>query len=186
MHIVTLLAIFAYVTYRLAYIPQISIVGMTFKLALISERQHLVVDTRRITYAQHRHSVVYKLFANPVDSHIALGAYKHLRFSAQSFINSLNKRSSFTCSRRTMHHSHILRPQHLIDSLFLSCIQPRKAQRIESKFLRLHLSCKEIAQILKAIVLCIYDIVESMKHCSVTGLIKEQLHSKFIHRLNID
>lgn len=64
---------------------------MTFKLTFVSERQHLVVDTRRITDTQDRHTAVDKFLANPVDSRIALRADKHLRFTVERFVDGLDE-----------------------------------------------------------------------------------------------
>ena len=68
--------------YRLAYAPELRIVGVCFEAAFVGERQHLVVDTRRVANAQHVHTTVDKFLRYPVDSHIALRTYQHLTLSA--------------------------------------------------------------------------------------------------------
>ena len=67
---------------RLANRPQLRVVGVSLKAPFIGESQHFVVHLGGIADAQHFHTSVHKALANPVDSHVALGAHQHLVLTA--------------------------------------------------------------------------------------------------------
>ena len=117
----TLLAQFAY---GLAYAPQLRIVGMGLKAPFVGERQHLVVDTCRIAYAQHGNATVDEFLRNPVDRHVALSAHQHLALTAQRLVYSLNQSGSLARSGRAVHDGNILGTHHLAHGVLLRGIEP--------------------------------------------------------------
>lgn len=54
------------------YLPELGIVGMGFEAAFIAESEHFVGDPCRISNAEHLYAAVCQLFADPVDSGVAL------------------------------------------------------------------------------------------------------------------
>ena len=123
----TALALAAQLAYRLAYAPQLRIVGMRLEPPFVCERQHFVVHPRRIAYAQHVDAAVDEFLRNPVYCHIALRAHHHLALAHQRFVYRLDQRGGLSRSRRAVYHHHILCPQHLVHRLFLCRIEPREA-----------------------------------------------------------
>ncbi len=67
----------------------------------------LVVHARRIAEAQHVNASVGKFFRNPVYSHVALGAHKHLAFAAQGLVYGFNESCGFSGARRAVHNGHV-------------------------------------------------------------------------------
>jgi len=100
---------------------------MVGKPALISKTQHFVVHTARIADAQHADAAVNKLFRYPVYGHIALRANQHLTLTHQRFVDGFYQGGGLSRTRRSVHHGHILGPEHLVHGLFLRGIEPRKA-----------------------------------------------------------
>ena len=119
--------------YGLAYGPQLRIVGMALEAPLVGEREHLVVHTRRIAYAQHVDAAVGELFANPVYGHVALRAHHHLTLTHQRLVDGLHERGGLSRARRPVYNGHVLGPHHLVDGLLLRGIEPREACRGESE-----------------------------------------------------
>ena len=104
---------------------------MVGKAALVSERQHLVVNLGGVAYAQHVDAAVDELFANPVDSHVALRADEHLVLAAQRLVYGLDQRGRLARARRPVYYRHVLGAQHLVDGLLLHAVEPGKAYGVE-------------------------------------------------------
>ena len=61
-----------------------------------------------------------------------------------------------------MHDGDILGKQHLIDSMFLGGIEPRKTDWVKGEFLGLAAVVEEVAQLCEAIALGLCDFVNSL------------------------
>ena len=106
--LVTPLAVTAQVTNSFTDGPQVWIVWVCFEASLIGERQHLVIDTRGVAYAQHIDAAVYEFLRYPVDSHITLCTYQYLTLAHQCFTDGLHQCGGLACSWGTMDDSNIL------------------------------------------------------------------------------
>ena len=80
---------------------------MILKAAFVGEREHFIINTRRITNAEHRNTPVHQFLTNPVHSRITLGADQHLRFAVKRFVNGFHKRGSLSGSRRAVYDGDI-------------------------------------------------------------------------------
>ena len=80
---------------------------MILKAAFVGERKHFVINTCRVTNAEHRHTPVHQFLANPVHGRITLGADQHLRFAVKRFVNGFHERGSLSGSRRAVNDGDI-------------------------------------------------------------------------------
>ena len=186
MHVVATLAVLLDLADGLADAPQFRIFGMTLKLALVGEREHLVVHSRGVANAKDGHTMIHEFFANPIDRHVALSAHEHLCFTMQRLVDGFNQCGCLSCSGRSMHHFHILCPQHLVHCLFLCLVQPRECDGREGALLWFQLSCKDILQVCQTIVLRIDSIIKCMKHSLIRCFIKVKLQAKIGRILQVD
>lgn len=76
-----------------------------------------------------------------------------------------------------MHYLHVLGPQHLIDSLFLCLVEPRKRHGGKAETLSWLVGIEQVAQTGEPVALGLNDAVERVKHRAVTGLVKREPHS---------
>ena len=166
----------AQLAYRLANRPQLRIVGVRLKAALIGEPQHLVVDARGISHSQHLHAAVHQALANPVDRHVALSAHQHLVLAPQRLIDGLDQRGGLARAGRAMHHGDILSLQHLVDGMLLSGVEPGEAQGSKRELLSLAVVVEQVAQLCQAVALGGNHPVESLEHELIAALVHRELH----------
>ena len=158
---------------------------MGLEAALVGKRQHLVVDTGGIADTQDIDASVDELFANPVDSHIALRTYQHLTLAHQCLTDSFYQRSGLACTWRSVDDGHILGTQHFVDSLLLSGIQIREVHGLEDKGLGFLVRIKQVAQIGQT-ALAPHGPVQGVHHHPIAGLVERQLHTNLLRALQID
>ena len=171
------LVVLAQFAYGLAYGPQLRIVGMGLEAALIGEAEHLVIDACGIADAQHVDAAVDELLADPVDGHIALRANQHLTLAHQRLVDGLDERRGLAGAWRTVHHLHILGPQHLVDGPLLRLVEPGKRHGVEAEPLGRHIRIEQVAQVGQPVALGVDDAVEGIEHRTVARLVKRQLYA---------
>ena len=158
---------------------------MRLEAPLVGKREHLIVHTGRIADAEHIDAAINQFLGDPIDSHIALGTDQHLTLAAQRLVDGFDKGGGLARAWRAVHHSHILRPQHLVDGLFLRRIQIREMHRGEREGLCLLLRIEEIAQIAES-ALPLDGAIEGVEHRLVARLVEEELHAYPLSPLDID
>ena len=168
--------------YGFAYAPQLGIVGVALKTALVAIRQHLVVHSRGIAHSQHRHAAVHEFLAYPVDCHIRLSAHQHLRFAIKGLVDGFHERGGLACAGRPMHYHHIAACHYIVNSHFLAAIEPRKAHGIDVAKTGLYESAQHIAQCHKASVAGLLHIVKGFEHSAIAGFVERELHTQ-AHRI---
>ena len=160
---------------------------MCLEAPLVSEAEHLVVDTCGVANTQHVDTPVYEFLADPVNRHVALCTDKYLTLAHQRLVDSLNKRRCLTRSWRPMNNRHVFSPQHFVDCAFLSHIEPGKRHRGKRETSSCHLRIEEIAEISQSVVLGFNDTVQGIEHHAVARLVKRQLHAyRLINTLQVE
>ena len=150
---------------------------MRLEATLIGKAEHLVVHPRRIADAQHVDTSIHEFLRNPIHRHVALCTYQHLALSHQRLVDGFHERGGLACARRSMHNGNILRPQHLVDRLLLSRIEPRETHRFEGKLGCLLVRVEEDAEISQSVVLRLHRAVECLKHQLIARLIEGELYA---------
>ena len=159
---------------------------MSLESALIRKGKHLIVNACGVTDAQHTHPTVYKPFRNPVDRHVALCTNQHLTLSVKGFHNGFHKGGGLARTRRSVHHLHILCPEHFVHSMFLRGVQPRYAQGRQvigctpshsRTFVPPYPRIKQIPEIGKAVAPCIDNPLQGIEHEFIGGFIEKQLNA---------
>ena len=173
---VAALAVLAQFAQRLAYAPQLRIVGMSLKSTLISKAEHLVVHARGIADAQHGNAAVYKFFRNPVHSHVALCAHQYLALAHQRLVDGLYQCGGLACARRSVHNGHILGAQHFVHCLFLRLVQVGKSHGRKRIVAEGAVRVEQVAQFGQPVAACLDDTVQALEHQAVAGLVEKQLH----------
>ena len=152
------------------------IVRMRLEATLIGERQHLVVDTGRITDTQDVDASVNEFLRDPVDSHITLCTYQHLTLTHQCLTDGFYERCRLTSARRAMDDSDILCPQHPIDGILLRSVQIREVHRLEDKSLRRTMGIEEVAQLTQA-SFSLDGTIKGFYHQAIARLVERELYA---------
>ena len=71
-----------------------------------------------------------------------------------------------------MHNRHILGKQHLVDSMLLSGVEPWETDRGKGEFLGLAMVVEQVAQLSKAVALCLCHAVNGLEHKLVGVFVK--------------
>ena len=151
---------------------------MRLEPPLVGVGEHLVGHPRGVADAQHRNTSVGKLLAYPVHRHIALCAHHHLAFALERLVYRLHQGGGLARARRSVDHSHVLRPQHVVHGEVLCGVEPGEADGVERERLRpLASGIEQVAQVCHAVALGADGSVEGLKHQSVARLVEEHLHS---------
>ena len=77
-----------------------------------------------------------------------------------------------------MHHHDVLGPEHLIDRLLLSGIEPREVHRRERIVLCRLMRIEKVTQIGKTIATGTHHTLQSIKHETVGSLVERQLQTQ--------
>ena len=174
----TLAATASHLAHSAPHLPQLGIVRMVGKAVLIGETQHLVVDAGGIAQPQHRDTAVHQFLADPVQGGIALGTHQHLGLALEGLVDGLDQRRRLARARRTVQHTHVLGPQHIVDGTFLARVEPREPHRVKGERPCRLVAVEQVAQVGQPRTLGIHDALQGVEHEAVTCLVKEQLHTQ--------
>ena len=147
---------------------------MGLEAPLVGEREHLVVHTGRIADAEDVQAAVDQLLGNPVDGHVALGAYQHLRLAAQRLVDGFDEGCRLARAGRAVDDGYIFSTQHLVDGMRLGGVQVVEAHVGESVGLGLLTRVEKVAKVAQA-PLGTHGAVEGLEHQAVGGLVEEEL-----------
>ena len=161
---------------RLAYVPQLVIVGVRCIAALITTVEHLVAHPQRIAHPQHMDTATHQLLADPIHRSIARCTHKHLRLTLQCLDDGLHQRSGLARPRRTVHNGHLLRLHHTLYGVLLTTVEPRKTQLWQHAERRRPLTQEHLAQPHEALILLTLRLMQSFGHHAESSVVNSQLH----------
>ena len=166
--------------YVATYTPQLVVERMTLEATLVGVLKHAVGDTRGIAYAKDVDTTLGEFLADPVHRHIALRADKHLHLATEGLVDGLHEGSGLACTRRSVHHGHILGMEYHVGSLLLRGIEPGETHGFEGKLRGRSAGVADVAQLCQTVVFSGDDGVESLEHEAIGVLVEIELHSQTV------
>ena len=100
-----------------------------------------------------------QLGADPVDSGVARCAYEHLSLALEGFYYGFHECGCLAGTRWTMDYSHFLGFDHVLDSQFLTLVEPRKVEWWERAERRFCVAKKHVTQVCKMFVFLTFCFV---------------------------
>ena len=153
---------------------------MALEAPFVGEGQHLVVHTGGVADAEHGHTSIDQLLANPIDRHIALCTHQYLVLAVKRLVDGLYQCGGLSGARRTVYDGHILGIEHLVYGLFLCGVEPRESGGGESEGRGLLRAVEDVTQLRQAVPFRLDDLAEGFEHQPVARLVEIELYAQAV------